>query len=59
MENTEPWNEFTNRTCSLCGQVLPKKSESVLLPKCKDFGYICINWEDLKNKFGGQYEKLQ
>ena len=48
IKEEEKWNEFTDRTCTLCGQVLPKKAEKQKFPKfCKDFNLSCIDWENL------------
>lgn len=47
----EKWNEYTDRTCGLCGQVLPKKAENQKFPRfCKDFNLKCINLENLPKK---------
>ena len=52
MENNstekEPWNEYTDRTCCICGRVLPKKAEKIKWPECKNFNLVCIKESDLK-----------
>ena len=46
----EHWNEYTNRTCYKCGQVLPKKAEKHKWPECKNFSLRCLEEENKKQE---------